>query len=329
MAEPAELEVPATIEALMAARLDQLPTDQRAVLGRGSVVGKQFGAGEVAYLSEGSGAGSVRAPLMAMVRRDLLRPDPDAMLPMGAEDEAFSFRHQLIRDGTYAGMSKAERARLHERYARWLEELPAERLRQLDEVVGYHLEQAHMLWTALGGEPGAPDTASRAAAHLAAAGLRAYERRDIAAAANLLARAATLLPAGDAQRIAFLPQLAGALRSLGRFDEARAAISEAIEATANGSNPAARVRALHERALVASFKGATAAEMMPDLQEALAIAEGTGDPAQLAAVHDDLAALAMDAGQLGEARREAELALDAAQRSGDPIVEASARSGLA
>src|ERR1700674_2346701 len=202
LAQPAALEAPATIEALMAARLDQLPSHERAVLGRGSVVGKQFGAGEVAHLSEGSGPVAVRPALMAMVRRDLLRPDPDALLPMGAEDEGFAFRHQLIRDGTYAGLSKAERARLHERYARWLEELPADRLSQLDEVVGYHLEQAHRLWTELGAEPGAPDTAARAAAHLAAAGLRADERHDWAAAANLLARAATLLPAADPHRIA-------------------------------------------------------------------------------------------------------------------------------
>ena len=327
-AEPAELEVPATIEALMAARLDQLPGDERAVLGRGSVVGKQFGAGEVAYLSDGSGAASVHAPLMAMVRRDLLRPDHDAILPMGSDDEAFRFRHQLIRDGAYAGMSKAERARLHERYARWLEELPAERLRQLDEVVGYHLEQAHLLWTALGGDPSTPDIASRAASHLVDAGIRASERWDAAAAANLLARAATLLPAADPQRIAFLPQLASALIGLGRFDEGQAVLSEAIEATADGSDPAARVMALLRRAVLARLKGASGAEMMPDIQEALAIAEATGDLGQLAIVHGTLGGLVADAGRLGEARRNLEFAVDAAQRSGNTKAEAESRADL-
>lgn len=328
VADPSGFDVPPTIEALMAARLDQLPGDERAVLGHASVVGGQFGAGEVAYLSDGSGIGSVRASLMALVRRDLLRPDPDAMLPMGSEDEAFSFRHQLIRDASYAGMSKAKRARLHQRYARWLEELPAERLRQLDEVVGYHFEQAHVLWTALGGEPGTLDTPSRAASHLGAAGLRAFERQDIAAAANLLARAVRLLPAGDPRRIAFLPPLAGGLMDLGRFDEGLATVNEAIDATAGGSNPGPRARALMARAGFASAKGASAAARMPDLQEAMAIAKASGDLQLLARVHLNLGWIATEAGGLGDARRELELALDAAQRSGDLNREGDVRSTL-
>jgi tetratricopeptide (TPR) repeat protein len=323
-----QLEVPPTIEALMAARLDQLPGGDRAVLERGSVIGTQFGAGEVAHLSDEGSPASVRPALMALVRRDMLRPDADAVLPLGAEDEGFRFRHQLIRDGAYAAMSKAERARLHERYAGWLEELPAEQLRQLDEVVGYHLEQAYVLWTALGGEPGTPDTASRAASHLGAAGLRAGERSDFAAAANLLARAVTLLPPADPRRIAFLPQLAGALILRGRFDEAQATLNEAIEATNTGPGRAARVRALVERAVLARLNGATEAERKPDLEEALAIAQTTGDPAQLARVQMGLAMLAIDAGRLGEARREVELAVDAAQRSGDSNREGDARGLL-
>ncbi|MDP9269991.1 MAG: AAA family ATPase [Chloroflexota bacterium] len=225
-AGPAKLDVPPTIEALMAARLDQLPLGDRGVLERGSVIGNQFGAGEVAHLSDEREPASVRPALMALVRRDMLRPDPGAALPTGGDDEAFRFRHQLIRDGAYAGMSKAERARLHERYAGLLEELPPEQLLQLDEVVGYHLEQAYGLWSALGGERGTPDTASRAASHLGAAGLHARNRFDLAAAANLLSRAASLLPPADPQRIAFLPPLADALIRLGRFDEGQAFVSE-------------------------------------------------------------------------------------------------------
>jgi class 3 adenylate cyclase/tetratricopeptide (TPR) repeat protein len=328
VAEPAQLEVPPTIEALVAARLDQLPAGERAVLGRASVIGVQFGAAEVAWLTDETGADAVRPALMAMVRRDLLRPDPDGMLPMGADDEAFSFRHQLIRDGAYAGMSKAERARLHARYAGWLEELPAERLSQLDEIVGYHLEQAHVLWTVLGVEPGAPDTASRAAAHLAATGLRAYARADSAAAINLLMRAGTLLPRKDPERTAFLPQLAEALISLGRFEEADAAVSEAIETTADGSDPSTRVKALLARAELSDLKGASVAQRMPDLEEALAIAEATTDVAELGTIHLTLSGLAAEAGRLGEARRELEIALDAGRRSGDLDLEGAARGTL-
>jgi predicted ATPase/class 3 adenylate cyclase len=325
----AELEVPPTIEALMAARLDQLPAREREVLERASVIGTHFGAGEVARLSDEPGPAAVRPALMAMVRCDLLRPDAEAMLPMGVDDEAFRFRHQLIRDGAYAGMSKAERARLHHRYAGLLEELPAEQLGQLDEVVGYHLEQASVLWASLGEEPRTKATASRAAAHLAGAGLRAYDRIDWAATANLLTRAATLLPVADPQRVAFLPRLGRTLLRLGRFDDAQAALNEAIEATADGSNAGARVFALWVRATLAWVKGADEAEPKRDIQEALAIAEATGDPAQLAYAHGGLSGLAETAGRLGEARRELELVLDAAQRSGDPNLEAEARISLA
>jgi tetratricopeptide (TPR) repeat protein len=298
-------------------------------LQRETVIGTQFGAGEVAYLSEETRLAAVRAPLMALVRRDLLRPDPEAMLPMGADDEAFRFRHQLIRDGAYAGMSKADRARLHERYAGLLEELPDEKLRPLDEVVGYHLEQALVLSATLGGEPPTPGTAARAARHLGAAGLRARERSDWAAAANLLARAAALMPASDSQRVALLPGLGDALVRLGRFDDAQAAINEAIEATANGADPAARVFALWVRGHLASLKGATQGEMKPDVEEALAIAEATGDPAQLAYAHGGLAGLALGGGRLADGLRELEIALDATQRSGDPNLEALARTSVA
>ncbi len=328
VAEPGELAVPASIEALMAARLDQLPTDERSVLGRGSVVGKEFGAGEVAYLGDDPGSAAVHPALLALVGRDLLHPDPRAMLPAGADDEGFQFRHQLIRDGAYSGMSKAERARLHERYASWLEELPPERLRQIDEVVGYHLEQAHGLWTALGIEQDAPDTARRAAAHLAAAGLRAYERMDGAATANLLARAAALLPAADPQRIAVLPQLGDGLMLLGRLDEGRAVVREALDATANGSDPTTRVMALLQDARLAAAKGASADERMRDLAEALTLAEAIADPAQLATARILQANLALDSGRLGEARRAYELAVDATQRSGDPESEGEARRML-
>jgi class 3 adenylate cyclase/tetratricopeptide (TPR) repeat protein len=325
----AELDIPPTIEALLAARLDQLPGEERTVLGRGSVIGRQFGAGEVTHLSDEPAAAPVHAALLAMVRRDLLQPDPEATLPMGADDEGFAFRHQLIRDATYAGLAKAERARLHERYAGWLEELPADRLRQLDEVVGYHLEQAHRLWAELEGAPGQSDTAARAATHLGAAGRRALERLDYPAAANLLARAAALLPAADPQRIGLLPRLAQALLRLGRFEECQAALGEVIEATADGSNPGARVKALCVRSELAGSQGATVAERTADIDEALAIAESTADPAQFATVHLARMVLAWHTGRLAEARRECELATTAAAQAGDPALEAHARGELA
>jgi class 3 adenylate cyclase/predicted ATPase len=329
VAEPAELDVPPTIEALMAARLAQLPVGDRATLERGSVIGTQFGAAEVGRLSDESERPSVRTALMAMVRRDLLRPDADAALPLGAEDEAFRFRHQLIHDGAYEAMSKAERARLHERYAGLLEELPPERVSQFEEVIGYHLEQAHRLLSALGGQSGAPELALRAASHLASAGMRAQERWDSPAAANLLSRATQLLPPATPPRIALLPQLAEALLELGRFDEAEAALNETIDATDDRLQPVSRASALLTRTWLAMLKGARAADQEADIETALTIAEASGDLPLTARVRLNRANRARYLGRLEEARHEGELALDAAQRAGDLGLEAQARLRLA
>jgi class 3 adenylate cyclase/predicted ATPase len=329
VAEPAELDVPPSIEALMAARLAQLPVGDRATLERGSVIGTQFGAAELSRLSDESDRPSVRTALMAMVRRDLLRPDAEAALPLGAEDEAFRFRHQLIHDGAYEAMSKAERARLHERYAALLEELPSERVSQFEEVIGYHLEQAHRLLSALGGQSGAPDLASRAASHLASAGMRAQDRWDMSAAANLLSRATQILAPAAPPRIALLPQLAEALLELGRFDEADAALNEAIDATDDGSQPVSRASAMLARTHLAVLRGANAADQEADLQTALTIAGASGDLALLARVRLNLANRASFVGRQREALHENELALDAAQRAGDLGLEVQARLGIA
>ena len=77
---------------------------------------------------------SIPAQLMGLVRKELVRPTA-ATLP---EDDAFRFRHLLIRDAAYDALPKATRADLHERFARWLEEHGPE-LVELDEILGYHL----------------------------------------------------------------------------------------------------------------------------------------------------------------------------------------------
>jgi class 3 adenylate cyclase len=111
-------DVPPTIHALLAARLDQLDADERNVLERGSVEGQSFHRGAVAAL--GSDGADLLDRIVGLVRKDLLRPDR-AVLP---GDDAFRFRHLLIRDAAYDGLSKASRAELHARFAEWLSGVP-------------------------------------------------------------------------------------------------------------------------------------------------------------------------------------------------------------
>ena len=75
--------------------------------------------------------------LLGLVRKELVRPE-QAQLP---GDDAFRFRHILIRDAAYDALPKKTRADLHERFAGWLDEVGGE-LVELDEIVGHHLEQA-------------------------------------------------------------------------------------------------------------------------------------------------------------------------------------------
>jgi class 3 adenylate cyclase/tetratricopeptide (TPR) repeat protein len=177
-----DVEVPPTLRALLAARLDQLEEPQRRVLERGSVEGELFHRGAVQALAPEEP--EVLPRLAALVRHELIRPER----PQFPDEDGFRFRHLLIRDAAYDALPKAVRADLHGRFADWLEEKGA--LVELDELVGYHLEQAARYQAELGRPD--PALALQAGDRLLVAGRRALERSDERAAAGLLERALTL-----------------------------------------------------------------------------------------------------------------------------------------
>ena len=127
--------VPPSIHALLSARLDQLPRAERAALERGAVEGQVFHRSAVQALAPEDP--EIASRLLGLVRKELVRPERAQLVG----DDAFRFRHILIRDAAYDALPKATRAELHERFARWLDERGAD-LVELDEIVGYHLEQA-------------------------------------------------------------------------------------------------------------------------------------------------------------------------------------------
>ena len=184
MASEAEgdVAVPATLRALLAARLDQLEPNERSVLERGAVEGEIFHRGAVQALSSD---GQVTPRLAALVRKGLIRPDK-AQLP---GEEAFRFHHLLLRDAAYDALPKSVRADLHVRFADWLGRHGTQ-LVELDELLGYHLEQAARYLDDLGQDNS--DLAVAAGERLGAAGRRVFWRGDWQAAAALLERALTL-----------------------------------------------------------------------------------------------------------------------------------------
>jgi len=186
----AMISVPPSISALVAARLDHLEPLERDLIGRASVVGKIFQRSAVAELSPPERRGDLGPRLMTLVRKELVRPDRSGT----TGDEAFRFRHLLVRDAAYASLTKEQRADLHARFATWLEAIAGERLLEYEEVIAYHLEQAHRYRSELGlADELTTSLRDRASARLQAAGMRASGRHDLPASVNLLTRAAALI----------------------------------------------------------------------------------------------------------------------------------------
>jgi tetratricopeptide (TPR) repeat protein len=218
-----EVAVPPTIQALLAARLDQLGAGERDVLERGSVEGQVFHRTAVAALSD---VGSVDGDLVALLRKDLVRPEQ----PLLPDDDAYRFRHLLIRDTAYEALPKATRAELHERFADWLA-VNGTALVELDEILGYHFEQAYRYREELGPlDDRAMALAEQAAMRLLAGGNHALERGDAPAVIGLLSRTLALLPAADPRAPAAQLELARAVSEQGDLDRAGALLDEAVSA---------------------------------------------------------------------------------------------------
>jgi tetratricopeptide (TPR) repeat protein len=182
-ADTDDVDVPPTLRALLAARLDQLDPAERLVLERGSVEGELFHRGAVHALTPEES--QITPRLAALTRKDLIRPDRAQV----TGDDGFRFRHLLIRDAAYDALPKSQRAELHAQFAEWLDEHGAD-LVELDEIVGYHLEQAALYTAELGQQN--DELALRAGARLAAAGKRAMRPGGERSAARLLERSLTL-----------------------------------------------------------------------------------------------------------------------------------------
>ena len=240
------LSMPPTIHALLAARLERLSAEEREVIEAASVVGQTFLEGAVEELVSERLRDNVPGLLEALVRKQLVETRAD-----GAA-ERYRFGHILIRDATYRGLLKRSRAVLHERFVAWADRVNEHRDRavEYEEILGYHLEQAYTCLSELGPlDEHGRELAARAAARLFSAGRRAFARGDMPAAANLLRRAAALLPAESRDRLALLPDLAEAMMAIGEFAQAEAFLDEAIETaeTAGEDGLAASARLLRLR----------------------------------------------------------------------------------
>jgi class 3 adenylate cyclase len=218
--------VPPTISALLTARLDRLDDEERAVIEGASVIGQVFSRDALHELCWEQSPQTVDRALAALTAKKLILRDPSTF----AGERAFSFSHGLIRDAAYQGTLKRIRAERHERFVLWLERAAGERIKEYEEIAGYHLEQAYRLLAELAlVDERSRKLAERAGRHLRKAGQGAYERADLPAVVNLLRRAMSLIPTGDPERSQMMCTLADALKERGEFVEAETVLAEARE----------------------------------------------------------------------------------------------------
>jgi class 3 adenylate cyclase/tetratricopeptide (TPR) repeat protein len=304
-----DVAIPPSLQALLAARLDQLEPAERSVLERAAIEGEVFHRSAVQALAPDQS--EVTPRLAALVRKQLIRPDR----PQLAGEDGFRFRHLLIRDAAYDAMPKARRAELHQRYAAWLDEHGAE-LVELDEVMGYHLEQACRCRADLE-LPHDERLAAGARRRLIAAGRRAHLRADYDAAVRVFERAAALAPATEFD-LALETDLIDALFWAGRGEDAeQRAQSMAERASAAGDDVGELCGGLRAGIIDISIDPEGAAERLEALAEqAKPVLEVARDDVALYTYYHALAEVALERAQLDAALEAYEHAADHAQQAG-------------
>jgi class 3 adenylate cyclase/tetratricopeptide (TPR) repeat protein len=322
-----EIVVPPTIHALLAARLDNLTREERAVVEPASVIGLVFAEAAVEQMVPDPLRPTVTGHLTDLDRKQFVHP------LVGDEDPLFRFHHILVRDAAYTSLLKRARATLHERFVDWAEPVNRERGREteFEEILGYHLEQAVRYRSELGPlDAAGRELAGRAATKLAAAGRRAFARGDLPAAANLLGRATQLIEPDTTFRIELELELADVLLDDGEFSRSLELINGAGEAAERiGDGRLARYAdvARNTHALFGSDEVADSTVIIDDTTAAIAWFESAGDLAGQSLAWRLLAAMHGTAGRYEETAAANLKVIAVAQELGDRRVGARGAIG--
>jgi class 3 adenylate cyclase/tetratricopeptide (TPR) repeat protein len=328
----ADFAVPPSIQALIAARLDLLSREERAVIEPASVIGLVFPEPAVEELVPDAIRPALSQHLGTLSRKQFVRAtDPG----MAADDtDAYRFHHILIRDTAYNALLKRARATLHERFVAWAEQVNRERDREqeFEEILGYHLEQAYRYRSELGPiDAEGRAIGIRAAQRLGAAGRRAFARGDLPAAVNLLGRAVLLREEGDPDRIELQVDLGEAQLEQGLFAEATATLEEAAAAAAGIADARLKARAILNRRNVEMYAGDpnAAAHSLEAATGAIPIFEAAGDRAGLARAWRLLFFVHGTLGRYDQALEAAEQVIEHAKAAGDSRMAARGAQGYA
>ena len=295
----ADISVPPTLQALLATRLDQLESAERSVLEGAAIEGEVFHRGAVQALAPDL---EVTTALASLVRKGLVKPDQ----PHIRGEDGLRFHHILIRDAAYNALPKTTRAQLHQRFAAWLDQKGRE-LVEVDELVGYHLEQADAYRSELG-LPEDPELREEARRRLQAGGQRAARRQDFDAAVTLFQRAAALVPESEVDFVVEL-ELGEVLFWKDRSDDALRRAEALVErASAAGNSLAELCARVHAGRLRALSDPNGMDDFAALVEEALPVIEAAGDPMALYVAY-------YARGDVEDARGYSDAALEAFERA--------------
>jgi class 3 adenylate cyclase/tetratricopeptide (TPR) repeat protein len=203
-------DLPTTVRAAIASRIDALPRDARTALLSGAVIGRSFWLGA---LSAVTGSADGRAALDVLEQRDLIRRQPSSTVPGDVE---YRFKHALIRDVGYATLTRAERTSAHAAVATYLDRTVGGNP-ELAWLLGYHYEQA--------------GDAAHAIRYLLAAADRAAAALAEVEAIGLLDRAERLAP-DEAERVRIRLLRGRALTRFSNYDDGYETLSQLLPALA-------------------------------------------------------------------------------------------------
>jgi class 3 adenylate cyclase len=304
----ADMAMPDTVQALIAARIDTLPAERKALLHEAAVIGKVFWAGALAAIGDRDPA-DVRAHLHELARKELVRRVRISTVP---GEEEYGFWHDLVHDVAYAQIPRARRAVLHRRTAEWIEHVAESRIRDRAELLAYHYVEALSLARAIGE---ADDEQLRRAAvrHLATAGEQAV---DIERAAQLLRSGLDLSVPEDEERAKLFTHLALCEIESGRLDTALPLLRDARAAAEASGDLHDLAQALTQELWFAAHSGDRHSldKATANAVQRLESEPPTAESAELFATAAQFAATAED---MDTARTLAEHALTTAEEVGD------------
>ena len=308
LVEGADIPFPDSVQATIAARLDTLTPDHKALLADAAVIGKVFWAGALAAMGEIAET-DVAEAMRELSRKELVRAARRSSMEGEAE---YAFWHVLARDVAYAQIPRASRASRHVAAATWIESKAPDRLEDLAEVLAYHYTSALELATAAG-QADRTELEASALRFLTLAGERALGL-DTAAALDSFERALVLTHPGHPLRPEALMHFGEAAWQSGRLADASAALEEAITAfRASGSvRPEARALGVLGEVLK-RLNDPRAGELAP---QALALLEPLPPGPQFVDALADVAGRAALAGRSEEGIRLAERAITVAEQCG-------------